>query len=83
MIIPGRVRNGVVIPDGGQALPEGAAVSISYPVAPAPNPIPENRRVQFPLVRTGEPGSVHLTNDRIAEILDEEDIFSILASGSL
>jgi hypothetical protein len=27
-----------------------------------------------PLVRTGKPGSLKLTNDRIAQILQEEDI---------
>jgi hypothetical protein len=29
--------------------------------------------VDFPLVRTGKPGTLHLTNQMIAEIFDEED----------
>ena len=73
MIIPGRVQNGVVIPQGGPALPEGAAVGIQYPAPPAAGPAPEKRRIQVPLVRTGRPGSVRLTGGRIAEILDAED----------
>ncbi len=30
LVIPGRVHNGVVVPEGGLALPEGAAVSIHF-----------------------------------------------------
>jgi hypothetical protein len=30
VVIPGRVHNGVVVPDGGPALPEGATVSIHF-----------------------------------------------------
>jgi hypothetical protein len=32
------------------------------------------QRIEFPLVTTGMPGSLHLTSDRIHEILAEEDI---------
>jgi hypothetical protein len=32
MEIPGRVHNGVVVLQGGPALPEGAAVTVCYPV---------------------------------------------------
>lgn len=73
MVIPGRVQNGVVVLDGASALPEGAAVTITYPAlseAKAASPI---RRIQVPLVRTGQPGSVKLTSAGIAEILDQED----------
>jgi len=73
MIIPGRVHNGVVILEGGPTLPEGAAVSISYPAAAASMPVREKRRIQVPLVRCERPGSVQLTGERIAAILDEED----------
>ncbi len=34
-------------------------------------------QVEFPLVRTSAPGSVPLTNERIGEILDQEDLDSI------
>jgi hypothetical protein len=30
IVIPGRVQNGVVVPEGGPALPEGVAVSIHF-----------------------------------------------------
>ncbi len=73
MIIPGRVKNGVVVLEGGSALPEGAAVSISYPPQGEPKQGVAKRRIQVPLVRTGRPNSVKLTGDRIAEILNEED----------
>jgi len=73
MIIPGRVHNGVVIPEGDPALPEGAAVTITYPALPKAAPAGERQRVQVPLVRCAHPGSVDLTGARIAAILDEED----------
>ena len=73
MVIAGRVQNGVVIPERGAALPEGAAVTITVPLLPEPKPAAEKQRIQFPLVRTGQPGSVTLTSERIAEILGEED----------
>lgn len=73
MVIPGRVQNGVVVLESGPALPEGAAVTITYPAVPQAKPAGANLRIQVPLVRTGEPGSAQLTNTRIAEILDQED----------
>jgi hypothetical protein len=73
MIIPGRVHNGMVILEGGPALPEGAAVSISYPALDGSTPVREKPRIQVPLVRSERPGSILLTGARIAEILDEED----------
>jgi hypothetical protein len=73
MVIPGRVHNGVVVLEGGPPLPEGASVSICYPAASAPKPVGEKRRIQVPLVHSDRPGSVQLTGERIAEILDEED----------
>jgi hypothetical protein len=73
MVIPGRAHNGVVVPEGQPTLPEGAAVSITYPALPRTAPPPEKRRIQVPLVRSAHPGSVDLTGVRIAEILDDED----------
>jgi hypothetical protein len=74
MVIPGRVHNGVVVFEGETALPEGAAVTVSYPALLKAKPAPEKRRIQVPLVRSGEPGSVQLTGARIAQIMDEEDV---------
>jgi hypothetical protein len=72
MEIFGQVQNGVVVLDGGIVLPEGSRVSVS--VVPQPTESERaKRRVEFPLVRTGTPGTWNLTNERIAEILDQED----------
>ena len=73
MVIPGRVQNGVVVLEGATALPEGAVVTINYPALAEPKSVFEKRRIQVPLVRTGQPGSALLTGARIAEILDAED----------
>jgi hypothetical protein len=73
MVIPGRVQNGVVVLENGPPLPEGAAVTITYPAIPQAQPAGEKRRIQVPLVKTDEPGSVQFSNARIAEILDQED----------
>ena len=36
--------------------------------------VAENQlKVEFPLIRSNAPGSVHLTNEMIGQILDEED----------
>lgn len=74
MAIPGRVHNGVVVLEGGHALPEGTAVTVSCDVAPVLKKPVKRKRVQLPLVHSENPGSVHLTNERIAEILNEEDV---------
>jgi hypothetical protein len=73
MVIPGRVRNDVVVLESNSALPEGAAVTVTYPALPKATPAVEKRRIQVPLVRTGQPSSVPLTGTQIAEILDQED----------
>ena len=73
MEILGHVHNGVVVLDGNPKLPEGAVVTVLDPAAPSPPPAVERKRVPFPLVRSTQPGSVLLTNERIAEILDDED----------
>jgi hypothetical protein len=73
MVIPGRVQNGVVLLEGGAALPEGAAVTITYPALLTGKQPVEKRRIQVPLVQCDQRGSVPLTGARIAEILDEED----------
>ncbi len=76
MIVPGRVQNGVVVLEGGATLPEGAAVRVSYHAGPVIHVSPIRQPVQLPLVKTDRPGSVALTNDRIAEILNEQDASS-------
>jgi hypothetical protein len=74
MVISGHVKNGVIVLQGDSSLPEGAMVTVTYPAATnAPSP-EKTRRIQVPLVRTGEPGSVALTGERIAEIMDDDDV---------
>ena len=76
MEIRGRVHNGVVILEGGQSLPEGTIVTVSYP-DPPPTTTPESgHKVQLPLVRSDRPGSLELTPDRIAELWEEDDLAS-------
>ena len=72
MVISGRVQNGVIVPEGNIFLPEGAIVCISYDAQSGATSA-SNQRVQLPLVPSANPGSVSLTGERIAEILDEED----------
>ena len=74
MEISGFVQNGVVVLDNGASLPEGASVTVVYCQPPLASHPTEASRVSFPLVRSPQPGSVNLTSDRIAEILDDEEI---------
>ena len=78
----GHVQNGVIVPDGSVTLPEGAVVTIVYPAQVskpqgAARPVIECEPGKLPVVRSSAPGSVHLTNERIQEIFDEEDIDAI------
>jgi len=73
MKISGRVRNGVVVFEDGSSLPEGLEVTIVCPQIVDTRASVSKCRIQLPLVYCDKPGSVHLTNERIAEILDAED----------
>jgi hypothetical protein len=77
MEISGTVQNGVVVLDGSASLPEGANVVVIYPATPVIRVAKNRKRVELPLVPSSEPGSLDLTNERIAEILDEEEIESM------
>jgi len=74
MEIRGRVQNGVVVPEGDVLLPEGAMVTVSCPGPLAVGPPKSCRRVYLPLVRSDRPGSRRLTAERIAEILEDDDV---------
>ena len=73
MNLPGRVQNGVVVLEGEATLPEGTAVSVVSHTSPVIRVSRNPKRVELPLVRSKRPGSVDLTGERIAEILDEQD----------
>jgi hypothetical protein len=72
MEIRGCVQNGVVVLTNGASLPEGVAVTVVFqpPERPARS---DQTRASFPLVHSSRPGSVDLSGDRIAELLDDED----------
>jgi hypothetical protein len=76
MNISDRVYNGVAALEDASALLEGAAVTVTFPALTEAKPAEKEQHVKLPLVETGEPDSLDLTNARIAEILDEEDASS-------
>jgi hypothetical protein len=76
MVVSGRVENGVVVLDNAVTLPEGAAVMVMLREAPVIRVAKSQKRIEFPLVPSAAPGSVYLTNDMIADILDAEDASS-------
>src|SRR5262245_16781875 len=77
MGIPGRVRNGVVVLDQGQTLPEGARVMVARATSRIGRKTTKKKRVKFPLIRSKRPGTLDLSSERIAEILQEEDLASL------
>ena len=74
MEIRGRVHNGVVVLEGDLTLPEGTIVIVSYAESPTTIPPESGHRVELPLVKSDLPGSIDLTNDRIAELWAEDDL---------
>jgi hypothetical protein len=71
----GRVQNGVVVLDDGVSLPEGASVRVLCSNGPVIH-ASTRKEVELPLVKTGRPASVAVTNDQIAEILSQQDASS-------
>lgn len=79
MEIQRHVQNGVVVFDNGLKLPEGAAVTVTLSTAPVIHVSSIRERVQLPLVKSDQSGMLELTNDRIAEILEAEDVDALKA----
>jgi hypothetical protein len=73
MEFSGRVENGVVVLEHGAALPEGAVVTVSCDKVRIWRKPGRKKRVKLPLVESKNPGMLRLTNERIGEIMDEED----------
>jgi hypothetical protein len=71
MTVTGHIQNGVVVLDGGTTFPDGTPVFV-FPLSP--QPVLLMTPGELPVVLGGVPGSVHLTNERINEIFEEEDI---------
>ena len=74
MVVRGRIHNGVVVLDGGLALPEGTEVTVSFSIASEKAAPDSRRRLRLPLVPSARPGSRLLTAERVAEILEEDDV---------
>jgi hypothetical protein len=55
-------------------LPEGALVTVVYPVLPAAVPAKSQSRISVPLVSSVRIGSLRLTAERIAELLEDDDL---------
>jgi hypothetical protein len=74
MGIPGQVRNGVVVLEGEATLPEGTPVTVAPRKGSLFHKAKKQRRVVLPLVKSKKPSSANLTNQRIAELLEEDDL---------
>jgi len=72
--IHGQIRNGVVVLDYDPRLPDGTEVTVRLPGVSEMRSGTRGTRVDFPLVHGKIPASVNLTNERIAEILDDDDV---------
>lgn len=73
MNIRGRVENGVVVLEDNVEIPEGTSVMV-FVAQDAPDTNRPRKRLEFPLVHSKNPGKLNLTNERIAEIFEEEEI---------
>jgi hypothetical protein len=71
------MNDGQVLEDG-QSLPEGTIVTVSYPASPPAAQPDSGYRVQLPLVPSDRSGSIHLTADRIAELLEDDEVSSYI-----
>jgi hypothetical protein len=76
MEIQGVFHDGVVVLQDSVTLPEGAAVTVTYRPAPLIRVAEHPKPVILPLFDSDEPGTIDLTNESIAEILDREDASS-------
>ena len=75
MKVRGRVHNGVVVLERRAALPEGTTVTVSCNIAPVSQPRRKKKRVEFPLVRSKHPATLHLTDsmERYLEPAEERE----------
>ncbi len=70
MVLHGRIENGVVVLQEAANLPDGTEVTVV--VQRPATQINSDHRVELPLVRSEHPGTLELTADRIADLLDDE-----------
>jgi len=76
MVIRGRVHNGTILLEGEHGLPEGAVVSVVCLREPETPEGGERKRVELPLVHSERPGSLRLTAEHVADLLEEADVSS-------
>ncbi len=76
MEISGVIQNGVVVFDGRVPLPDGTVVVVTTQTAPVVHVADQPVAALLPIFPSDQPGAIDLTNDRIAEILDQEDASS-------
>lgn len=69
----GVVHNGVIVIEGGVAIPDGTRVTISTQ-GPIARDDKSKSTVEFPLVRSANPGQLQLTNEFLSECLDADEI---------
>lgn len=69
----GHIQNGVVVFDG-PAFPEGTAVTIALRNIEPKSAAASKSRIEFPLVRSRNPGSVNLSCETVAALLEADDI---------
>lgn len=74
--LPGHVENGVIVLDDGARLPEGTPVEVSCRAVPKVHVAAVRKPVELPIFPHDGPPDIELTNDQIAEILDQEDASS-------
>jgi len=78
MVLQGRVEKGAVVFPERLSLPDGTEVTVIVPTyAGLPERATDHEhRVKLPLIASAHPGSRGLTGDRVAELLDEDDLSS-------
>jgi hypothetical protein len=70
----GKVKGGVIVLEQGVTLPEGTTVRVVVDAPAAQNDSTKSGTLlEFPLIRTGRPGTLHLTNQSIQDLFDAED----------
>jgi hypothetical protein len=74
--IRGRVHNGVVVLEDEPSLPEGMMVTVLCPSSPPAGLPRSGQRVSLPLVPSDRPGSRRLTAERVADLLEDGELFA-------
>jgi hypothetical protein len=80
MKMQGRVQNGVVVLEGESTFPDVTAVLVVSRASPVIRVSRHRRPVKRPLVPSSKPGSLDLTGDMIAEILEDDDVCALIPS---